>query len=90
MRVEFDPKKSAEVRRKHGISLEEAREIFDQTYTVDPKSDEPRQFRAVGWSGDRLCAVIFEIRRDVAGEYYHLITAWKATKEEERSYAESI
>jgi len=25
-----------------------------------------------------------------AGEYYHLITAWKATKEEEQSYAENV
>jgi len=34
--------------------------------------------------------VIFEIRQDAEGEYYHLVTAWKATPEEERSYAENV
>jgi hypothetical protein len=31
-----------------------------------------------------------EIRHDADGEYYHLITAWKATNEEEQSYAENV
>jgi hypothetical protein len=34
--------------------------------------------------------VIFEIRRDADGEYTHLVTAWKATKEEQQSYAENV
>jgi uncharacterized DUF497 family protein len=57
---------------------------------VDRKSDDPEQFRAIGWSVDRLCSVIFEIRRDAEGEYYHLITAWQSTKQEEQSYAENV
>ncbi len=38
----------------------------------------------------RLCSVIFEIRHDAEGEYYHLVTAWKATEQEEQSYAENV
>jgi uncharacterized DUF497 family protein len=57
---------------------------------VDRKSDDQEQFRAIGWSVDRLCSVIFEIRRDAEGEYYHLITAWQSTKQEEQSYAENV
>jgi uncharacterized DUF497 family protein len=90
MRFEFDPSKSRTVGRKHGVSLKEAQEIFDQAYLVDQKSDDPRQYRAIGWCRGRLCSVIFEIRHDARGEYYHLITAWKATQEEERSYAENV
>lgn len=90
MRFRFDAEKNREVKRKHGISLEEAQEIFDQSYLVDRKNDDPEQFRAIGWSGGRLCSVIFEIRRDREGEFYHLITAWKATKQEEDAYAEQI
>jgi hypothetical protein len=41
-------------------------------------SDDPEQFRAIGWCRGRLCSVIFEIRHDSEGEYYHLVTAWKA------------
>jgi uncharacterized DUF497 family protein len=81
---------SRAVKRKHGVSLKEAQQIFDQAYLVDQRNDDPEQFRAVGWCGGRLCCVIFEIRHDAAGEYYHLVTAWKATKEEEQSYAENV
>jgi uncharacterized DUF497 family protein len=90
MRFEFDRSKSRTVRQKHGVSLKEAQAIFDQAYLVDQKSDDPRQFRAIGWCRGRLCSVIFEIRHDEDGEYYHLVTAWKATKEEEQSYAENV
>ena len=89
-RFEFDGEKNRTVRRKHGVSLKEARQIFDQVYIVDQKSDDPEQYRAIGWCGGRLCSVIYEIRRDAAGEFYRLITAWVATKEEEQSYAENV
>ena len=90
MRFVFDKSKSRAVKRKHGVSLKEAQQIFDQAYLVDQRSDDPEQFRAVGWCGGRLCSVIFEIRYDTAGEYHHLVTAWKATKEEEQSYVENV
>jgi uncharacterized DUF497 family protein len=90
MRAQFDASKKTEVLRKHGVSLEEAREIFDQSYIVDANNDEPQQFRAIGWSRGRMCSVIFEVRRDSLGEYYHLVTAWKATKQEVQAYAEQV
>jgi hypothetical protein len=30
----------------------------------------------MGWCGSHLCSVIFEIRHDPEGEFYHLVTAW--------------
>ena len=90
MRVQFDTSKNAEVLRKPGVSLEEAREIFDQIYIVDAKNDDPGQFRAIGWSRGRICSVIFEVRSDSLGEYYHLVPAWKATKQEVQAYAEQV
>jgi uncharacterized DUF497 family protein len=62
MRFEFDRLKSQAVKKKHGVSLKEAQEIFDQPYLVDEKNDNPEQYRAVGWCRGRLCSVIFEIR----------------------------
>ena len=90
MRFQFDTGKNSEVLRKHGVSLEAAQEIFDQAHLVDRKNDDPEQFRAIGWSGGRLCSVIFELRKDVDGEFYRLITAWKATQQEEEAYANQI
>lgn len=71
------------------MSADEAKEIFDQTFVLDQKKDDPEQFRAIGWCRGRLCSVIFEVRNDLEGEYYHLITAWKATTLEEKAYAEN-
>ena len=90
MRFQFDAEKNLDVLRKHGVSLEVAQEIFDQAYLVDRRCDDPEQFRAIGWAGGRLCSVIFEIRRDAEGEVYRLITAWKATRQEEEAYAKQI
>jgi uncharacterized DUF497 family protein len=78
------------LKRKHGISLEKASEIFDQAHIVDRPSDAPEQFRAIGWCRARLCAVIFEIRTDSDGDYYHLVTAWKATALEERKTSKAV
>ena len=89
-RFKYDRAKSRTVKQKLGVSLKETQEIFDQAYLIDQKSDDPEQFRAIGWCCGRLCSVIFEIRHDSEGEYDHLVTAWKATHEEEQSYAENI
>jgi uncharacterized DUF497 family protein len=47
----------------------------------------PEQYRAIGWGREQLYAVIFEVREDEEGEYYHLVTLWKATKQEKQLYA---
>lgn len=90
MRFKFDAAKNRDVERKQGVSLKEAQEIFDQAYLVSQKNDDLEQFRAIGWCAGRLCSVIFEGRFDPEGEYYHLITAWNATEEEEQRYAENV
>jgi uncharacterized DUF497 family protein len=91
MRFGFDPKKSVRLRRnpKRGIGFEEAQEVFLRPYYQDQRSDVPEQFRAVGWVGQRLYSVIFEVREDDEGEFYHLVTLWKATWEEQELYEEN-
>jgi len=39
---------------------------------------------------ERLYSLIFEIREDRDGEYYHLVTLWRATKQEQRLYEKNI
>jgi len=48
----------------------------------------PEQYRAIGWVGEQLYTVIFEVREDEEGEDYHLVTLWKATKQEQQLYGE--
>jgi hypothetical protein len=53
------------------------------------RSDIPEQFLAVGWVGDLLYSVIFQVREDEEGEIMHLATPWRSTKEEIRLYEEN-
>ena len=89
MRFRFDERKSKSLRRnpRRGIGFEEAQEVFFHHY-ADQRSDFPVQHRAIGWVGGRLFTVIFEIREDEEGEFYHLVTLWKATREERILYEE--
>jgi uncharacterized DUF497 family protein len=78
MQFHFDRRKSERLRAnpKRGIGFEEAQEIFSHPYYLDQRSDLPEQYRAIGWVRDQLYAVIFEVREDNEGEYYHLVTLW--------------
>jgi uncharacterized DUF497 family protein len=91
VRLHFDRRKSERLRgnRKRGIGFEETLELFSRPYYQDNRSDLPEQHRAIGWVGDRLYTVIFEVREDGEGEFYHLVTLWKATREERRLYEEN-
>jgi hypothetical protein len=44
----------------------------------------PEQYQTIGWVRQKLYALIFEIREGEDGEYYHLVTLWKATTEEQQ------
>lgn len=92
MRFKFDRKKSAALRSnpKRGIGFEEAQEIFRHRYYLDQRADRPEQYRAIGWASGRLYSVILEIREDKGGEYYHLVTLWKATREEQMLYEKNL
>ena len=91
MRFRFDPRKSKRLRAnpRRGIGFEEVQELFSRPYWLDQRSDVPEQYRAIGWVGDRLYSVIFEVREDEEGEILHLVTLWRSTKEEVRLYEEN-
>ena len=91
MRFDFDPRKSQRLRAnpRRGIGFEEIQELFSRPYWLDERSDVPQQFRAIGWVGSRLYSVIFEPREDAEGEILHLVTLWRATKEEIELYEEN-
>ncbi len=90
MRFRFDRRKGKRLQANphRGIDFEEVQEIFSHPYYLDRRSDLPDQYRAIGWVGARLYTVIFEVREDEAGEYYHLVTLWKSTREERKLYEE--
>ncbi len=90
MRFRFDERKSRRLRAntKRGIGFEGRRKSFRTHTTWTSGLDNTEQYRAIGWAEGRLYAIIFEVREDEEGEYYHLVTLWKATKQERKLYEE--
>lgn len=91
MRFRFSGRKSSSLRSnpKRSIGFEEAQEVFSHEYYCDRRTDPPEQYRAIGWVGARLYTVIFEVREDAEGEFFHLVTLRKATQQERRLYEEN-
>ena len=90
MRFDFDVRKSRRLRAnpRRGIGFEEVQEVFSHPYYLDQRVDSPEQYRAIGWVGGQMYSVIFELREDSDGEYFHLVTLWKSTREERQLYEE--
>lgn len=92
MSFTFDPQKSELLKNnpKRGIGFEEVQEIWVHPYYEDYRSDDPEQFRAIGWVKGKLYSVIYEVREDKEGEYYHLVTLWESTSQEVKLYEKNI
>ena len=86
MRFKFDDNKNELLQRKRGLSFEEIQEIWTHPHYEDYRSDCPEQFRVIGWVKGKLYSVIYEERKDKDGEYCHLVTFWKSSKEEKKLY----
>ena len=94
IRFKYDRKKSEKLKRdpRRKIGFKEVQEIWDHPHYVDCRADYPEQFRSIGWVKGNLYSVIYEIREDgdgeynEDGEYNHLVTLWKSTRQEEKIY----
>jgi uncharacterized DUF497 family protein len=90
MRFHFDERKSKRLREipSAGSVLRRRRRSSCIPTTLTSATDLPEQYRAIGWVGERLYALIFEVREDQEGDYYHLVTLWRATRQEQQLYEE--
>lgn len=91
MQVEFDPSKASANLKKHGVSLAEAAgSLLDPFALVreDEDAEGEVRFVLVGMSREnRLLTVCYTLREE---ETIRLISARKATRKEERQYAQGI
>lgn len=88
MRFKWDKVKNKILKAdpKRGLDFNEVKNLFYSNYYLDQKNDDPEQFRAIGFVGNKLVTLIFESREDDEGEYYHFVTYWHSTKAERRLY----
>lgn len=91
MKIEFDPKKAASSLKKHGLSFDEAAScLLDPLALVrdDPDAGDEVRLVLLGMShAGRLLTVCYTLREE---DTIRLISARKATKKEERYYAQGI
>lgn len=89
MEVVFDPAKDAANDMKHGISLPGGEELDVDTalYAVDDSQDYGEvRWIAIGW----LSATLHSFTFTQDGQRIRAISLRKATKEEQRRYAEEF
>ena len=89
MRFRWDNKKNQLLTIKRGLDFEIIVQLFERSYHLSRKYDDPEQWRAIGWVNSRLITVIYEEREDQDGPFYWFVTAWIATKTEEKLFNES-
>jgi uncharacterized DUF497 family protein len=90
MRFDWDNRKSQILEQSRGYSLEEVALILAGEYVEQIRQDDPEQFIAIGYLGNSLLSVIYEIRYDEAGEYIWLVTYWKSTRREREIYEQYL
>lgn len=85
MDVEWDHRKAASNRKKHGIEFEEAATVLYDEMAITLRSDDAGETRFVtlgAASSDKILVVVYTCR----GDRPRLISARKATAKERRQY----
>ena len=86
MKVEFDPEKDALNKAKHGVSLADGIEIFNDDgkifQNVTREKDGEIRYRVVGYYQQKLFSCVYVIR----GEVLRFISVRRRNKNEEREY----
>lgn len=87
---EWDERKSASNRRKHGVSFEEAQTVFlddNALFMLDPDHPEDEErFLLLGMSSAARALVVCHCYRE-SNEVIRIISARKAGRDERREYA---
>jgi uncharacterized protein len=86
---EWDPAKARENEQVHGIKFAVAAGVFANPYLTreDPEAEGEQRFAALGLDGlGRLLVVVYTYRENKI----RLISARKATRKEEKEYAQRI
>ncbi|NER97995.1 MAG: hypothetical protein F6J86_29815 [Symploca sp. SIO1B1] len=90
MRVRWDEEKRKRVLAERDIDFSQLNDLLYIPYLEDQRSELPEQYRIIGFADGKLTTFIVEYRVDELGEYIWIVTAWRATKQEHRSYEQQI
>ena len=85
---DWDPRKAANNRRKHGVSFEDAQTVFDDPlvlFIADWQHGEPR-IVAIGTA--KSMRILFVVSVELEDDVMRIISARRATKPERERYEE--
>lgn len=88
MRIDWDDSKSEKLKRDRGFSFEEVATVLEGPHPLMRRNEDPEQWVGIGFAKGELVSVVHEFREDSFGEFIWLVTYWKATKEEAKTYEE--
>lgn len=87
LNFEWNPEKSASNKRKHGVSFEQATEVFYDPYHIEKYDTRDAygedRIQVIGLSEPGILVVIYTVR---TGHTYRIISARKALKHERALY----
>ena len=94
VRYTWDADKAAKNLRSHGVSFEEAVEVFSdpgqvvsENYYIGDQGEQRHQI--IGMTGRLLLLLVVFVDRSISGvETIHIISARKADKYEEKAYTD--
>lgn len=87
MEIEYNPEKAATNLRKHGLSLEQAKQLWEvPAVVVRARTVGEERFMIIGRMGSKLYSAIFTMR----GETVRLISARRSHRKEEQIYHEAV
>jgi uncharacterized DUF497 family protein len=90
MRFRWDEAKRQLVLSERDIDFDQLRDLMDGPYLEDQRSEDPEQYRIVGFADGILTTFIMEHRSDARGDYIWVVTAWRSTKQERTNYEQQI
>lgn len=90
MRIRWDEEKRLLVLQRRKIDFAALDDLFCLPYLQDQRSDDPEQYRIIGFARGKVITFIVEYREDEPGEFVWVVTAWNATGTEKQSYAKEI
>ena len=90
MRIRWDEKKRQRVLKQRQIDFAVLDDLLYLPYLEDQRSDDPEQYRIIGFTKGKLLTFIVEYREDALGEFVWVVTAWNSTAAEKHAYAQEI
>jgi uncharacterized DUF497 family protein len=90
VRIRWDEKKRQRVLKRRQIDFAVLDDLFYLPYLEDQRSDDPEQYRIIGFAKGKLLTFIIEYREDTLGEFVWVVTAWHSTAAEKQAYAQEI